>query len=113
VEQFRNDPLKRAYNGFFEGKKGVFPRGLWQEQGDIAFQVISGISFIVRIPHNRARLSPKPTEILSQMPTIWSQEHLEEFGPAVDLGVNDGHAPFIIFHMDMAMFHQKSPDPSP
>jgi hypothetical protein len=64
---------------------------------------------MVRIPHNRARLSPKPTEILSQMPTIWSQEHLEEFGPAVDPGVDDGHAPFIIFHMDMAMFHQKIP----
>ena len=33
--------MKWAYNAFFEGKKALFPKSLWQEQSDIRFRVWS------------------------------------------------------------------------
>ena len=37
------DPLKRAYNPFFEAKKGFFLKNPWPEQSDIIFLATSGI----------------------------------------------------------------------
>jgi len=37
---------------FFEGKKAVFPKRLWQEQNGIIFQATSGISPIDAIREN-------------------------------------------------------------
>jgi hypothetical protein len=41
-----------AYNEFFTGKKLVSPKNLWQEQNDILFPGIFGISPIGAINEN-------------------------------------------------------------
>lgn len=43
---------KWANNEFFEAKKAVFPKSLWQERSDIIFKAASGISPAAAIREN-------------------------------------------------------------
>jgi hypothetical protein len=48
-----------ANNAFFGDKNAVFAEGLWQEQSDITYQAISGISPIDAIRENFFSSSPE------------------------------------------------------